>query len=53
MWPNFDEYKLGLEDWLNSNHPNYLEELGERKWANLFTGRHHSMVIIINYLNII
>jgi hypothetical protein len=51
MWPSsFDDYKSELENWLNLNHPNYLKELGERKWANSLVGNHHTMVIIINYL---
>ncbi|CAB4417898.1 unnamed protein product [Rhizophagus irregularis] len=45
LWPNFNDYKVGLENWLNKNHPNYLKELGERKWTNLFTGQHHSMLL--------
>jgi hypothetical protein len=50
MWPKFDEYKSSLENWLNANHPNYISEKGERDWANTFSGKHHSMVIIIvNY----
>jgi hypothetical protein len=53
MWSSFDNYKSELENWLNSNHLNYLKELGERKWTNSFVGNHHTMVIIINYVNMI
>ncbi|CAB5147429.1 hypothetical protein RhiirA5_429276 [Rhizophagus irregularis] len=45
LWPNFNDYKVGLENWLNKNHPNYLKELGEQKWTNLFTRQHHSMLL--------
>ncbi|EXX62176.1 hypothetical protein RirG_164230 [Rhizophagus irregularis DAOM 197198w] len=48
LWPNFNDYKVGLENWLNKNHPNYLKELGEQKWTNLFTGQHHSMELLTN-----
>jgi len=47
MWPSFDDYKSELEKWLNSNYPNYLKELGERKWTNSFVGNHHTIVTII------
>jgi hypothetical protein len=50
MWPTFDEYKRSIEKWLTKNHPDYLNELGDREWSNLFSGRHHSAVIIINQL---
>lgn len=50
MWPTFEDYKKGLEDWLILHHPNYLTEMGEVPWTNSFTGNHHSMVIIVNYL---
>ena len=49
MWPNFKELKESLEKWLNSNHPNYIKELGRLEWANAFSGRHHSMVVNVNY----
>jgi hypothetical protein len=50
MWPNFEEYKQELEKWLNLNHPNYLQELGDREWINNFSGKHHSLVIIVYLL---
>jgi hypothetical protein len=52
MWPDFDEFKHELESWLRTHHPNYLNEIGEREWTNLFCGKHHSSVIITNYQNI-
>jgi hypothetical protein len=50
MWPTFEEYKKKLEDWLESHHPNYLNDIGNVPWINAFTGNHHSMVIIVHYL---
>jgi hypothetical protein len=44
MWPKFEDYKNALEKWLNSNHTNYLKEMGALEWANNFTGNHHSAV---------
>ena len=49
MWPTFEELKASLERWLKSNHPNYLKGLENTKWANAFSERHHSSVIIVNY----
>lgn len=49
MWPTFEDYKVALEEWLNSNHPNYIKEMGNREWANAFIGKHHSLVIIVSY----
>ena len=49
MWPSFEEFKVSLENWLKSNHPDYLKDFGGLEWANTFTGKHHSMVIIANY----
>jgi hypothetical protein len=53
MWPSYNEYKHGLETWLRSNHPKYLDEVGETSWTNSFAGNHHTMVIIVNYPNMI
>lgn len=53
MWPTFDEFKDGLGNWLKTNHPLYISEIGEREWTNLFCGKHHSMVIVVNYRNLI
>ena len=53
MWPTFEELKNGLETWINKNHPGYISEIGEREWTNQFCGKHHSMVIVINYQNLI
>jgi hypothetical protein len=50
MWPKFDEFKRGMEKWLKTNHPSYLKELGDQKWPNDFSGKHHSSVIIIKQL---
>jgi len=52
MWPSFEELKESLERWLNSKHPDYLKELGKLEWANVFAGKHHSAVIIVNYKNV-
>jgi hypothetical protein len=49
MWPTFEELKASLERWFKSNHPNYLKGLENTEWANAFSGRHHSSVIIVNY----
>ena len=53
MWPSFEKYKEALEMWLNSNHPTYLKETGERDWINAFSGKHHSSVIIVSYNNVL
>ncbi|RGB35327.1 hypothetical protein C1646_759498 [Rhizophagus diaphanus] len=37
IWPSFEEYKALIEKWLNSNHANYLKEIGDREWVNAFT----------------
>ena len=47
-WPNYEEYKQAMERWLNANHSNYLSEIGEIDWINTFSGKHHSLVIIVN-----
>jgi len=49
IWPGFEEYKGALEMWLNTHHPNYLAESGEREWTNAFAGKHHSAVLIVIY----
>jgi hypothetical protein len=48
MWPTPDEYKQALENWLKSNHRNYLKDQGDREWSNAFIGKHHSLVIIVS-----
>jgi hypothetical protein len=48
MWPEFEEFKKALEEWLNSHHPNYLQEVGKGEWTNTFNGKHHSLVIIVS-----
>ena len=50
MCPTFEDYKKGLEAWLILHHPNYLNEIGNVPWTNSFSGKHHSMVIIVHYL---
>ena len=49
MWPSFEEYKASMEKWLNSNHANYLKEIGDQEWVNAFAGKHHSAVNIVSY----
>jgi hypothetical protein len=52
MWPEFDDYKTGMERWLQKSHPAYFKELSNKEWLNSFAGCHHSMVnIIINHFN--
>ena len=53
MWSSYSKYKHGLEIWLKSNHPKYLDEVGEISWTNSFAGNHHTMIIIVNYSNMI
>ena len=48
MWPEYNDLKESFERWLDSNHPNYLKDLGTIEWANIFAGKHHSAVIIVN-----
>jgi hypothetical protein len=48
MWPKFEEFKIALEAWLNTNHRNFLKETDDKEWFNAFAGKHHSAVIIVN-----
>jgi hypothetical protein len=48
MWPSFEEFKSALEKWLQTKHPNYIKDMGSREWSNVFSGRHHTAVIIID-----
>jgi hypothetical protein len=48
MWPKVEDYNKGLLGWLGKHHPNYLSEIGERKWNNFFSGSHHSAVNTID-----
>ncbi|GBB93400.1 hypothetical protein RclHR1_21610001 [Rhizophagus clarus] len=45
MWPNFDEFKCGLENWLKKNHSSYLKEIGEQEWVNQFCSKHHALLL--------
>ncbi|GBC51235.2 hypothetical protein GLOIN_2v1483055 [Rhizophagus irregularis DAOM 181602=DAOM 197198] len=45
MWPKYEEYEKGLEEWLGERHPNYLQEVNYREWNNCFSGRHHSSLM--------
>ena len=49
MWPTPEEFKFELERWLNQHHPNYIQEVGHIEWTNAYSGRHNSLVIIVNY----
>ena len=53
MWFSYSEYKYELEIWLKSNHSKYLDEVREILWMNSFAGNHHTMIIIVNYSNMI
>ncbi|GES93839.1 hypothetical protein GLOIN_2v1780813 [Rhizophagus clarus] len=45
MWPSFEEYKASMEKWLNSNHANYLKEIGDWEWVNAFARKYHSALL--------
>jgi len=51
MWPEFNEYKAALENWLRKHHSDYLKSLTSSDWANAFAEKYHSGVIII-YRNV-
>jgi len=52
LWPSYEEYQAGMETWLNANYASYLTELGKTEWLNAFAGKHHSLAIIFNYLQL-
>jgi len=43
-----EEFKSALEKWLQTKHPSYIKDMGDREWSNAFSGRHHTAVIIID-----
>ena len=48
-WPNYDELKQAMEEWLKASHASYLTEIGEIDWTNAFAGKHCTNIIIVDY----